>query len=119
VLNRLVGSATDTMAAVVNNVYDLSPAQAVDAIGSMTGMIHQQARSGLDNARTFVGANVRRIELVGTDDGRSEPASRLATNALRRLAPPASDETNYGFWFTGLQGAPNTLATIPMPPPTR
>ena len=110
VLNRLVGGATDTMAAVVNNVYDLTPARAVDAIGSMTGMIHQQvARSGLDNARTFVGANVRRIELVGTDDGRPEPASRLTTNAPQAAGAPASDETNYGFWFTGLQGGTEYL----------
>ena len=108
VLNRLVGSATDAMADVVNNVYGLTSSQAVDAIGSMTGMIHQQvARSGLDNARTFVGANVRRLELVGTDDGHSEPVARLATNTPDVVAAPAPDETNYGFWFTGLQGGTN------------
>jgi uncharacterized protein with beta-barrel porin domain len=103
-LNSLVATATDSLADVVNNVYDLTKGEALLALTTMSGIIHQHvSRSGLDVPRMFVAANMRRLSLV-TSDGSLLPGAGLAFNSLPSAAANPIANDGYGLWLTGMGG---------------
>ncbi|HKT79156.1 MAG TPA: autotransporter domain-containing protein, partial [Vicinamibacterales bacterium] len=106
VLNQLVAYATDDLADVVNNVYDLSGGDALSALTSMSGIIHQHvSRASLDVPRMFVGANMRRLGVVG-DHGRSlMPNFGLAFNSQTASTANPIANQDYGLWITGMGGS--------------
>jgi uncharacterized protein with beta-barrel porin domain len=99
-LNGLVHTATGEMAGVINNVYDLSNADAVDAMGSMTGVLHQHvALSSIASAQTFIDANMARLgHLAGHAGSGMNPA--LGTVQVSSTAAAGRQ----GAWFSGVGG---------------
>ncbi len=99
-LNGLVRSATGDMAAVINNVYDLTDADAVRAMGSMSGVLHQHAAaSALMGAQTFIETNMNRLAHVGR--GGESPIVNPAVGSVT-IAPAGVDR--HGAWFSGIGG---------------
>ena len=92
--NRLVGSATGSVADTVNTLYDLSPAQARPAFGSMSGLLYQYvAMNGLTSARSFLGVNMRHL---GMTDGNDEDLNPTTGHALSYLTSGAAGSTLLG-----------------------
>jgi autotransporter-associated beta strand protein len=98
-LNGLVRTATGDMAAVINNVYDLTNGDAVQAIGSMSGVLHQHiASSALVGAQTFIDTNMTRLAHV--EIGGESPVVNPAVGSVT-IAPGADRQ---GAWFSGIGG---------------
>ena len=117
VFNRFVNVATGVVADSVNNLYDLSNGQALNALSTMTGVQYQYtAMNGLTSARAFMGANMRHLEMTdATDDANLNPTTGHTLNYLTSGAagstmlgatsPSASSRDDHGFWVSGLGGA--------------
>jgi uncharacterized protein with beta-barrel porin domain len=100
-LNGLVRTATGEMAEVINTVYDLSNADAVRAMGSMTGVVYQHAASSsFAGAQTFMDVNMTRLGQVSSRAGGS--GASLALNTL--AVDTTSNLEHHGAWFSGLGG---------------
>jgi hypothetical protein len=94
-LNGLVRTATGGMADVINTVYDLSSDDAVHAMGSMTGVVHQQvAIASLADTQVFIDANMARLgQLQDTADERALGVPGVAAAGVPQ-----------GGWFSGVGG---------------
>jgi uncharacterized protein with beta-barrel porin domain len=121
-LNQLVATATGTLASVVNNVYDLTDAEALNAMGSMTGLLYQfTARSSLDVSRNFTNAAMRRLALV--ERGGEPPMRNLGFGVAAAGSTPSTlPDGRLGAWISGLGGvtryggsAGDPSARVPMP----
>jgi hypothetical protein len=99
-LNGLVRTATGDMAAVINNVYDLTNADAVQAMGSMSGVLHQHAASSAFlGAQMFIDTNMSRLAHVGSGGG-----SPIVNPALGSVTIARSGGDRQGAWFSGIGG---------------
>ncbi|MGE5815168.1 MAG: autotransporter outer membrane beta-barrel domain-containing protein, partial [Acidobacteriota bacterium] len=104
VLNQLVATATGGLASVVNNVYDLTDGDGLDAMDSMTGVVYQfGARLGLDASRAFTSAAMRRLSTVTRAEERPLPSAGFGVAGTMTPAPGTS-ENRYGAWFSGFGG---------------
>ena len=100
-LNALVRTAVGEMAGVINNVYDLSNGDAVRAMGSMTGVLHQHVALGsFLGTQTFMDVNMARLGHVTNRAGASSVNPALATMVV--AASP--DDDRQGAWFSGVGG---------------
>jgi outer membrane autotransporter protein len=85
---------------VINSVYDLSNDEAVRAIGSMTGVVHQHVTQGsLAAAQTFIDVNRARLAHVP-----GPAVSSMVNPALTVTAAAAPDANRQGAWFSGIGG---------------
>lgn len=109
VLNETVATATGSLADVVNTVYDLSDAEAVDAMASMTGVVHRHvARASLGEARSFMGVSTSRLGSVA----RGPAFAGLAVNRVNTAGVQAGlaaaeqpgREATRGWWVAGMGG---------------
>jgi uncharacterized protein with beta-barrel porin domain len=95
-LNALVSSATGAMATVINNVYELSSAQAMRAMTSMTGVAHQHLAHGvLASTQTFLDINMTRLGQIA--GGWNEAIGGSGGAA-------AGSTGNQAVWLKGLAG---------------
>jgi outer membrane autotransporter protein len=87
------------MAAVVNSVYDLANDRAVEAMGSMSGVVHQHAAAAtIADAQTFMDVTMAHM---GETAGRAAvPTADLALNSLFMEAAPGAPSR--GAWFSGV-----------------
>jgi outer membrane autotransporter protein len=100
-LNGLVRSAFGEMAGVINNVYDLSSAEAVKALRSMTGILHQHlALSSFAGSQSFIDVNMARLGQLANRERASERTPTIG--GLPLTAPSEADRQ--GAWFSGIGG---------------
>jgi uncharacterized protein with beta-barrel porin domain len=98
-LNGLVRTAFGEMAHVVNTVYDLTNEQAVQAMGSMSGVVYQHAASSnFAGAQTFLDVNMAHL---GAATGRAGAATGgLSLGGV--TTDGASDSGAHGAWFSSV-----------------
>ncbi|HOC18679.1 MAG TPA: autotransporter domain-containing protein, partial [Vicinamibacterales bacterium] len=110
-LNGLVATATGGLATVINNLYDLPDDRALQAMTSMTGLLHHYvARSAFDASRTFTKASAARLGMVASGDDRLVADSGL-TAGLLKDPTPGSALPAYRGWVSGL-GADTAYAGV-------
>ncbi len=86
---------------MINNLYDLPDDRALQAMTSMTGLLHHYvARSALDASRTFTKASAARLGLVGGGDDRLVHDSGLTAGQLQEPVA-VSALPAYRGWVSG------------------